>query len=72
MRCVTLLDLNETVFTCNTAYRLTRTQYNENRCYMMSLSVIEFKQNSKNISYYLFTGQRKDKTSDQTENTKSI
>jgi hypothetical protein len=31
MHCITLLNLNDVAFISSTAYRLTRTQYNENR-----------------------------------------
>jgi len=35
MRCITLSNVNDVVFISSTAYRLTRTQYNENRWNMM-------------------------------------
>jgi hypothetical protein len=35
MRCITLLNLNDVVFISSTAYKLTRTQYNENRWNIM-------------------------------------
>ena len=49
MRCITLLNVNDVVFISSTAYRLTRTQYNENRWNMMLWPVIEFNRTLKTI-----------------------